>query len=371
MGTPGGWGGEFSSITVLRRVGVGVAFICQDTGLLLFAARSNLPGLVQTVPRGEAYAMYLLLTLVQPMAVIDFVTDNFNVYNLFNQGPVACGQSTNCDLWQLIFQVAYDKAIILTVRWMPSHLKENPTKGVYSCLSNLDIEGNAFADEQAGLAAVSACVPLNVSAPILYYVNLVKRIQLRLATILLNLPDRPKHIRAAASPVVPLSTLIASSSHLAFEEEKQIRCARCHVSFSKVGSGLKHWLSTQCRDQGSNTDRPVPLTLEEVHRGRSCSHHTHQLYIYCGLIYCNRCGVRAGKLGLRKMSKPCEPPTEYGKQSLTAIRAGKINIVKEPKVHIQNIGVGIPLYIKGDPIPRRSCFSLRWWSSRQHKQLRL
>ncbi len=86
----------------------------------------------------------------------------------------------------------FDKARILTVRWMPSHLLEKPEKGDYSCVSNLDILGNEHADKLAVSAAKQACVTLDVSAPILYYFSLVKIIQKRLATILINLPNRPK-----------------------------------------------------------------------------------------------------------------------------------------------------------------------------------
>ncbi len=83
------------------------------------------------------------------------------------------------------------KGILLTVRWTPSHLLENPEKGVFSGISHLDILGNSQADKLADHAAVRACLPLNVTAPIQYYRKLAKRIQMRIATILLNLPHRP------------------------------------------------------------------------------------------------------------------------------------------------------------------------------------
>ncbi len=55
-------------------------------------------------------------------------------------------------------------------------------------MSEIDIKGNRQADILAGIAAKRVCVPLNVSAPVLYYTSLVKRIQNRLATIVINLP---------------------------------------------------------------------------------------------------------------------------------------------------------------------------------------
>ena len=66
-----------------------------------------------------------------------------------------------------------DKGIRLQVRWMPSHLRldEPLPEGI----SASDIYGNSYADDLAGKAAASACVPLNVSSPYLYYTRLTKR----------------------------------------------------------------------------------------------------------------------------------------------------------------------------------------------------
>ena len=80
---------------------------------------------------------------------------------------------------------------------MPSHLDEEgkPTKEIPNgvVVSETDIKGNKQADILAGIAAKRVCVPLNASAPILYYKSLVKRIQNRLAAILINLPYRPEN----------------------------------------------------------------------------------------------------------------------------------------------------------------------------------
>ena len=125
----------------------------------------------------------MLLVLASPMATIDYVTDNEGLYDVYNKGPKFSQTTNNCDLYKHIFQIAYDKTIALTVRWMPSHLLEKPTKGVYTGVSLMDIYGNDHADKLADAAAKRACVSLDVSAPILYYISLVKRIQRRLATI--------------------------------------------------------------------------------------------------------------------------------------------------------------------------------------------
>ncbi len=80
-------------------------------------------------------------------------------------------KSVNCDLYKIVWQLLYDKAIRLSVKWMASHLLDQPNKGVYTGFSLEDIQGNAHADTLADEAAVSTCVPLNVSAPFIYYMS--------------------------------------------------------------------------------------------------------------------------------------------------------------------------------------------------------
>ncbi len=58
---------------------------------------------------------------------------------MFSLGPAHCINSNNCDLYEEIYSLTYDKAISLSVRWMPSHLLEEPTKGVFSGVSIIDI----------------------------------------------------------------------------------------------------------------------------------------------------------------------------------------------------------------------------------------
>ena len=76
-------GGEFTSYACIRRVGCGLAAV-DATGNLLFGAKSNLPGLVQTVPRGEIYALLMLVNLAVHLAVLDFVSDNKGLFNAYN-----------------------------------------------------------------------------------------------------------------------------------------------------------------------------------------------------------------------------------------------------------------------------------------------
>ena len=107
---------------------------------------------------------------------ITYVTDNIWVHNTFKRGPKYALQCNNSDLFHILFKSTIDKAIRLTVRWMPSHLDQGKKKWPED-VSQLDVEGNKFADEYAGLAAQRAEAPSQICKDIGFYYSLVKRIQ--------------------------------------------------------------------------------------------------------------------------------------------------------------------------------------------------
>ena len=85
--------------------------------------------------------------------------------------------------------------LIVTLRWMPSHLKEDADLPIG--ISILDVQGNAHADHHAGIAARTHRIDLNVAATHIYYYHLVKKIQRRLVDIVMNLPHRSKQPHAS------------------------------------------------------------------------------------------------------------------------------------------------------------------------------
>ena len=140
---------------------------------------------------------------------------------------------------------------------------------------------------------------------------------------MMNLPNRPKG-KATPKPHVSISKLIEESSHVNYEDLplNKLRCVRCKASLNRMDPQAKHWLSSQCIAMGTSADRPIPVRSNVIHMNRRASHHTHKLFCYRGLVYCNICGCRATNQ-LRDLGNPCEPPTSYGLQSLTNIRRGK------------------------------------------------
>ena len=79
-------GGKYTKYKMLRRVGCAVVSV-DDEGQVVLRAHTPLPGPVQTVGRGELFALLILIQILEPCSDIVFVTDNYNVYNTYNQGP--------------------------------------------------------------------------------------------------------------------------------------------------------------------------------------------------------------------------------------------------------------------------------------------
>lgn len=128
------------------------------TGELTYGISCNLPGPIQTVPRGNIYALLLLLMDVQVLSELTYVTDNEGLFKTSNGGPKAGRLSANCDLYHQTFQITYDKAIRLKVRWMPSHLSVGDARP--QGISDLDLEGNKRVDEMAKKTAARQEIPL-------------------------------------------------------------------------------------------------------------------------------------------------------------------------------------------------------------------
>ena len=164
-----------------------------------------------------------------------------------------------------------------------------------------------------------------------FYVKLVKKIQKRLVAITLNLPAQNKHVvvpKPTKEPAPPIAELIAMSQHVIVVKNLWYSCSNCKSSFKRSDAGFKHWLQSGCLPltaaSTSAAPRHVPMG-NPVHMGSQVSHHTHDLYIYKGLVYCNVCGNRGSNNQIRKLAKPCSGPPlpyTYGALALAAIRDG-------------------------------------------------
>jgi hypothetical protein len=348
-------GGEHTEYPKLRRVGVGLAKIDQH-GKLLFGIKSNVPGTVQTVSRGELYALALLVDHAIPGATYDFVTDNDGVFKVFNKGPLNCQSSSNVDLFKKIFKIISDKGLVVSVRWMPSHT--DSVSQLPAGVTELDRLGNEHADTLAKAAAKSVRLPDAATVSHIHYYKLTRRIQLRIACIIMNLPVR-QHQRECRE-VIPrprLESLINESSHDIHRTNNRLLCKNCNCSFWIHDAALKSWLLCPCphsnvvsatcsvrvqkntlvsvgplpaslplakksrieitshsassssavpfsvvNPASSSADeigfpisRPqhVPIESGAIHIGNATIHHSHKIKTHRGLRYCGKCGCVA------------------------------------------------------------------------------
>ena len=132
---------------------------CDSLGNTCFGVSSNLPGLVQTVGSGEIFALVLLLRNLDYNAQVEFVTDNYNWFDIYHKGVNAAINSASCDLYKHIYQLIDSKHIQLSVRWMPSHLGHLEQDVRPSDVSHFDVLANDQADFHAGEAASRAQIP--------------------------------------------------------------------------------------------------------------------------------------------------------------------------------------------------------------------
>ena len=295
--------------------------MCPDTEDMISGTSINLPGPVQTVPRAEYYAFPYLVSVAEEDADLTFVTDHRPLWVTFNKGIEAAKKCVNHDLLVLAFTLIGTKRLLVNMRWMPSHLDaDNLPAGV----SLLDKKGNDLADTQAKKAAKAACVDLSISSPVLYAINLVKRIQNRLATIITQLPNRPKPLKKTKTPRESVEAVMQRSTHVCYTIANRIVCARCASSFSLSRKNpCIQWLQSPCLAIGADSDQPVPLAFDFVHIGKQDIHSSHKLCIFKGVVFCNTCGSLSRRRKLGNLGKQCEPPLDYGRNNLKRLKEGR------------------------------------------------
>ena len=298
-----------------------------------------MPGDVQTVARGELFAFVLLLRHLVDNSEAEFVTDNLNVHETFVKGPQSAVNSANCDLFEEVFEHIRVKNLNITTRWMPSHLSEGK-KVRPPEVTDRDIECNDHADNLANIAAAKASlsIPRPIATNIIYYSSLVVRIQKRLANIIMHLPAREHNdIKPPSNSVAKISIdeLLCSTKHSISRSGNRFFCVACKNNFRKDDPGLRPWLSSSCSlHNPRDYHKPIRVT-EAIHIGNSTSHHSHSLYNYRGVIYCNKCGY-FGVKQFQHLAKQCQAPKLAGIRFLNCIEKGlmPVGISEWPETNV-------------------------------------
>ena len=124
-----------------------------------------------------------------------------------------------------------------------------------------------------------------------------------------------------------LDDLLENTSHNIVLTKSRIRCVNCLSNFSLTDSACRHWLTTSCLPENSAAPPPhllhIPIPINQpIHLGNQLSHSTHKMNSFRGLIYCSKCGARAGPNQIRYLARQCEPPSIAGQRTLNAIENG-------------------------------------------------
>ena len=212
---------------------------------------------------------------------------------------------------------------------MPSHTGKLAESARPADVSHFDVLANDQADHYAGKAAKAHQIDKNVALKYLSNVELVIAIQKRLAVILINLPDRNTVKKDKPEPVkrVKFDDLLKETTHKVSVSNSVVSCKLCLNAFSMHDPSCKHWLKTKCHPvvtvRPQVLHKPIPLN-HQIHFGRQITNVTHKLVNYRGIVYCSKCGTRAGKNQIRYLAKPCQPPELAGLRLLACIEHNKL-----------------------------------------------
>ena len=207
---------------------------------------------------------------------------------------------------------------------MPSHTKDNQKKWCEG-VSAFDVEASDMADKYAGETAQKYELPNPVTCGPIYYFNLIKKIQKRLATILINLPDRTidKEEKLEKTPKPTVQHLLLNTQHTVCTDGTRVSCSVCLSSYKVSDSACKDWLSSQCVSIRSSHGGHTKIDdTASIHIGNKTIHVSHNLFKYRGLIYCLKCGA-LGTMQVRYLARPCQPPTATGAKNIEYLLAGK------------------------------------------------
>ncbi len=201
------------------------------------------------------------------------------------------------------------------VYWMPSHpdnpeakTKKGKPKVRPVWVHDYDIKGNKEADELADRAAEIAELPGWLVEPLIDNIRMVRLIQLRIATIVCNLPKR-NHKKPVCHSYIPTpgkltkEQAMANSEHLLRTTEMVVQCSECLSTVHLNSPDFCAFLRTPCIPAVRSHACNVSIVGQIRIRNQE-SHPSHDMYSYRGIQYCNKCGYMV-KRRMQNLIKPC------------------------------------------------------------------
>ncbi len=158
---------------------------------------------------------------------------------------------------------------------------------------------------------------------------MTKHIQLRIATIICNLPNRkltPKLCHDFAPPKPnPLAQAKASTKHDLCVTASVAQCLKClskvHINSNKYIAFLK----APCKPAQFTSTHTAKIIGQVTIRNKS-THISHNMHDFKGVKFCAACGFIAQRR-LQSLIKPCngsDARTTHGQRALDAIAAHEL-----------------------------------------------
>jgi len=294
-------GGRWGSYPLLRRCGCGVARLTSmDPPFRLeWGAWFPLVGELQTVPRAELYAIYMVVAKV-PAGVIYIVSDSELNVNLYAKTKFHACSSINGDLWRAIYHHIESKPITLKLYWVPGHLDTTVAK-VKTRVPDVHFLLNHSADHFADRAALEEELGMHLASRVLYYGKLVGKIQRRLVRVIVSHTEKHSFERKTFEPraLAPtINDLVESTAHNLEISDSMFRCLDCSGAVSKNSTNVKNWLKAKCSALPYD-DRQSLVPIPKWHLiqiGNTVPHSTHELHTHRGIVICKVCGA----IGIKK-----------------------------------------------------------------------
>ena len=199
--------------------------------------------------------------------------------------------------------------------WVQGHLDTVAPVGDFPAIF---VAANLAADVFADKAAHRCQLSPSTTTEVLLRTKLVKRIQLRLARIVIShvekssFEQRPTTNRPKQASI---HECIELSSHHLVEEASGWRCLICHSRVSKNAQSLRVWLASACmpivRNLSDKCDEHPSWFPIQV--GSSIIHSSHTVRSYRGIFFCTQCG-HFGAQKLVCLARQCNMHTTKASQ---------------------------------------------------------
>ncbi len=199
--------------------------------------------------------------------------------------------------------------------------------------------GNGHADRLVKFVSKYFDLPNDVAKPFVRIIALTKKIQLRLAAVLCNLPHRRRHGRPPKPVPVPrpsIQDLVAGSVHSLLDSSSAVfKCTVCLGTCSKASPHLRSFLAGECVPSPIDHTRGYRVQGQISMNGH-VTHESLHLCIRGDVYYCEACGMTARKkmVKLKALCVGARARTMHGDRTLHAVEQGFLPSKRGPSPNV-------------------------------------